>query len=53
MSNVGKIIRLDDLLLPSSYIWQHKDPTAMTWAIVRILHENAAVKEAAKELDGA
>lgn len=34
-------------------IWQHKDPAAMTRAIARILHENAAVEEAAKELGSA
>lgn len=31
-------------------IWQHKDPTAMTRAIANIIHEDATVKEAMKEL---
>ena len=31
-------------------IWQHKDPTAMTRAIARILHEEASIKEALEEL---
>lgn len=34
-------------------IWEHKDPTAMTRAIAQVLHENASVDEAAKELHGA
>ncbi|MFB0562731.1 MAG: class I fructose-bisphosphate aldolase [Candidatus Lokiarchaeia archaeon] len=31
-------------------IWQYKDPTAMTRAIAKIIHENASVEEAMKEL---
>ena len=31
-------------------IWQHKDPTAMTRAIVKIIHQNATIEEALKEL---
>ena len=31
-------------------IWQYEDPIAMTRALRRIIHENASVDEAIKEL---
>lgn len=31
-------------------VWTHKDPTAMTRALCRIVHENASVKQALSEL---
>lgn len=31
-------------------VWQYEDPTAMTRAIAKIIHENATVEEAMKEL---